>query len=402
VPDADLPVLLPENIKLTGLGSSPLAESPEFVNVICPLCGREARRETDTMDTFFDSSWYFVRYCSRKEEDPLDKENINYWMPVDQYIGGIEHAVLHLLYSRFFTRCLRDLGLVGFSEPFTNLLTQGMVCKETAKCPEHGWLSPEECKDGKCCLCARPVEIGRVEKMSKSKKNVIDPDSLITRFGADTMRLFSLFAAPPERDLEWSDKGVEGAYRFLNKIWNIVYKYNSEGHAGPAAGADGAQALVRKTHQTIRKVTEDIEKDYHFNTAIAALMELVNEISAFNPATAEDREAVKKAVESLLLMLAPFAPHISEELWEATGGSPSIFSRPWPVCDEALAKDDEIELVVQINGKLRAKIMAPAGLPQEEARRLALSDAKVREVLAGREPLKVIVAQGKLVNIVVK
>jgi leucyl-tRNA synthetase len=405
VPDDDLPVLLPEDIKLTGAGSSPLAESAGFANVMCPLCGRPARRETDTMDTFVDSSWYFMRYCSRRDEDPLDKANISYWMPVDQYIGGIEHAVLHLLYSRFFTRCMRDLGLVGFSEPFTNLLTQGMVCKETGKCSEHGWLSPEECKDGKCCVCGLPVETGRVEKMSKSKKNVIDPDSLINRFGADTMRLFSLFAAPPERDLEWSDKGVEGAYRFLNKVWNIVYKYISEAQAGigeAAGGGSSAAALMRKTHQTIRKVTEDIEKDYHFNTAIAALMELVNEISSFSPGTDEDRTAVKTAISNLLLMLAPFAPHICEELWEITGGNPSIFSHPWPVCDEALAKDDEIELVVQINGKLRAKLMVPAGLSDDSAKKLALDDPKIREILAGREPAKVIVVQGKLVNIVVK
>jgi leucyl-tRNA synthetase len=404
VPDDQLPVLLPEDIKLTGSGSSPLAESPDFVNVICPLCGRDARRETDTMDTFVDSSWYFVRYCSCKDEDALDKANISYWMPVDQYIGGIEHAVLHLLYSRFFTRCLRDLGLVGFSEPFTNLLTQGMVCKETGKCPDHGWLSPEECKDGKCCVCGLPVETGRVEKMSKSKKNVIDPDSLIHRFGADTMRLFSLFAAPPERDLEWSDKGVEGAFRFLNKIWSIAYKYNSEEQTSGASAPGGADAnaLLRKTHQTIRKVTEDIEKDYHFNTAIAALMELVNEISSFSPATSEDRDAVKTAVRNLLLMLAPFAPHICEELWETTGGNPSIFSHPWPVCDETLAKDAEIELVVQINGKLRAKLMTPVGLADEAAKKLALDDPKIKEFLAGREPAKVIVVQGKLVNIVVK
>jgi leucyl-tRNA synthetase len=405
VPDKDLPVLLPENIKLTGAGSSPLAESADFVNVVCPLCGRDARRETDTMDTFVDSSWYFVRYCSRKDEAALDKTNISYWMPVDQYIGGIEHAVLHLLYSRFFTRCMRDLGLFEFDEPFTNLLTQGMVCKETGKCAEHGWLSPEDIEDNKCSLCRLPVEIGRVEKMSKSKKNVIDPDALINRFGADTMRLFSLFAAPPERDLEWSDKGVEGAYRFLNKIWNIVYKYSSEAQAAAADSAAGnvtATSLLRKTHQTIRKVTEDIEKDYHFNTAIAALMELANEISAFSPSSDEDRAAVMTAIRNLLLMLAPFAPHICEELWEITGGNPSIFSHPWPVCDETLAKDDEIELVVQINGKLRAKIMVPAGLTDEGAKKRALEDPKIREILADREPVKVIVVQGKLVNIVIK
>jgi leucyl-tRNA synthetase len=406
VPEKDLPVILPEDIKLTGTGSSPLAESASFNKVICPLCGARARRETDTMDTFVDSSWYFLRYCSSKGEEPLDKTNIAYWMPVDQYIGGIEHAVLHLLYSRFFTRCMRDLGVLEFSEPFTNLLTQGMVCKETEKCAEHGWLSPEEVKGNKCSICEKPVETGRVEKMSKSKKNVIDPDALINRYGADTMRLFSLFAAPPERDLEWSDKGVEGAYRFLNKIWNIVYKYiagQQTPGAAPAAIQDPkAAALLRKTHQTIKKVTNDIEKDYHFNTAIAALMELINEISSFSPDSDEDRAVVMTAIRNMLLMLAPFAPHICEELWAAIGCAPGIFSHPWPVCDEALAKDDEIELVVQVNGKLRAKLAAPAGLSDESAKKLALDDQKIRDILAGRDLVKVVVVQGKLVNIVIK
>jgi leucyl-tRNA synthetase len=404
VPEKDLPVILPEDVKLTGTGGSPLAEHAAFVNVKCPKCGGDARRETDTMDTFVDSSWYFVRYCSRKEEDPLDKANIAYWMPADQYIGGIEHAVLHLLYSRFFIRFMRDLGLFSFSEPFTNLLTQGMVCKETSRCAEHGWLTPEEVKDNKCILCSRSVETGRVEKMSKSKKNVIDPDDLIGRYGADTMRLFSLFAAPPERDLEWSNKGVEGAYRFLNRVWNIVYKYGDQPVAAVPSGTENRKAvtLLRKTHQTIKKVTDDIEKDYHFNTAIAAMMELINEISSFNPDSDEEKEAVITAIRNMLLMLAPFAPHVCEELWHAVGGTPSIFSHPWPVCDEAMAKDEEIELVVQVNGKLRAKITASAGLTDEKARELALADPKIKEVLSGRELVKVVVVQGKLVNIVIK
>jgi len=403
IPEKDLPVILPEDIRLTGTGASPLAEAASFIAATCPKCGGAARRETDTMDTFVDSSWYFVRYCSRKDEEPLDGANIGYWMPVNQYIGGIEHAVLHLLYSRFFTRCMRDLGIVGFSEPFTNLLTQGMVCKETLRCPEHGWLFPEDMTAGKCALCEKPVEVGRVEKMSKSKKNVIDPDELIGRYGADTMRLFSLFAAPPERDLEWSDKGVEGAYRFLNKIWGIVYRHGTvSATAAGAISSSKALALLRKTHQTIRKVTDDIERDYHFNTAIAALMELINEISSFGVDSEEDRFAMSEAVRSMLLMLAPFAPHICEESWEAAGGEPSIFAQPWPEWDESLAEDEEVELVVQVNGKLRAKISAPAGLPDEKARELALADPKITELLQGRELVKVVVVKGKLVNIVVK
>jgi len=242
--------------------------------------------------------------------------------------------------------------------------------------------------------------------MSKSRKNVIDPDALINRYGADTMRLFSLFAAPPERDLEWSDKGVEGAYRFLNKIWNIVRKY-SDGQQIPETASSGVQnpkaaSLLRKTHQTIKKVTDDIEKDYHFNTAIAALMELINELSSFSPASDEDRAVVMTAIRNMLLMLAPFAPHICEELWINIGCEPGIFNQPWPVCDEALAKEDEIELVVQVNGKLRAKLSAPAGMSDEDAKKLALDDPKIMEILAGRDLVKVVVVQGKLVNIVIK
>ena len=402
VPEEELPVILPEDIKLTGVGASPLAESESFSKVACPKCGGAAKRETDTMDTFVDSSWYFLRYCSRRDEAPLDKSNISYWMPVDQYIGGIEHAVLHLLYSRFFTRCMRDLGVVSISEPFTNLLTQGMVCKETLKCAEHGWLFPEDAREGKCALCESPVEVGRVEKMSKSKKNVIDPDALINSYGADTMRLFSLFAAPPERDLEWSDKGVEGAYRFLNKVWSLVYRYGADAPKAVVSQSPGASALLRKTHQTIRKVTGDIEKDYHFNTAIAALMELINEIFSFNAESDSDRTVVRESIRNMLLMLAPFAPHICEELWEASGRSPSIFAHPWPQWDESLAKEDEIELVVQVNGKLRAKITAPAGLNEEDAKELAFLNPKIREMLEGRELVKVVVVKGKLVNIVIK
>ena len=403
VPERDLPVILPEDIKLTGTGGSPLAEAESFIKAACPACGRPARRETDTMDTFVDSSWYFVRYCSRKDEDPLDKTNIGHWMPVDQYIGGIEHAVLHLLYSRFFTRCMRDIGIVGVSEPFANLLTQGMVCKETLKCPEHGWLFTEDVKDNKCSLCENPVEVGRVEKMSKSKKNVVDPDALINRYGADTMRLFSLFAAPPERDLEWSDKGVEGAYRFLNKIWGIVYKHGANAEvAASSTGSTKAAALLRKTHQTIKKVTDDIEKDYHFNTAIAALMELINEISSFSPDSDEERAALATAIRNMLLMLAPFAPHVCEELWETIGGKPSIFAHPWPDWNGTLAKDETVELVVQVNGKLRAKISVLADLNDDKAKELALGDFKIAELLHGKELVKVVVVKGKLVNIVIK
>ncbi|HSW64060.1 MAG TPA: leucine--tRNA ligase [Dissulfurispiraceae bacterium] len=409
VPDDQLPVILPEDARLTGAGASPLAESPSFLNVRCPKCGGPARRETDTMDTFVDSSWYFIRYCSKKDEEPFARANTDYWMPVDQYIGGIEHAVLHLLYSRFFTRALRDFGIVGMGEPFKNLLTQGMVCKETWKCEEHGWLFPEEVESGACSRCGKPVARGRVEKMSKSKKNVIDPDALIQRFGADTMRLFSLFAAPPERDLEWSDKGVEGASRFIHKLWTAVHRNIEAVRAARDCAVDpatlqnaSAAALLRKTHQTIRKVTDDIEKDYHFNTAIAALMELVNEMTGFAPQHGADRAVLNCAIRNTLLMISPFAPHVAEELWAEIGEQGSVFEQSWPGWNAALAKDEEIELVVQVNGKLRAKILVPAGLSDAAARERALADAKVSEHTAGKQIVKIVVIQGRLVNIVVK
>ncbi|MFA5352933.1 MAG: leucine--tRNA ligase [Thermodesulfovibrionales bacterium] len=418
VPEKDLPVILPEDVTFSGKGGSPLKESESFIHVSCPSCGGAARRETDTMDTFVDSSWYFAAYClkkGQKSEGGIDllsavnnpQAEINHWMPVDQYIGGIEHAVLHLLYSRFFTKVMRDIGLLKTDEPFANLLTQGMVCKETWKCPEHDWLFPEEVEDGRCSKCGAEVVKGRVEKMSKSKKNVIDPDSLIRRYGADTMRLFSLFAAPPERDLEWSDKGVEGAFRFLNKVWTLAYRNRSRKTEDRAQNPDAsgltpqAAQLLRKTHQTIRKVTEDVEKDYHFNTAIAGLMELVNETSSFNPETEEDASVMAIAIRSTILMLAPFSPHITEELWSAMGEKESIFRQSWPEWDEALAKDEEVELVVQVNGKLRAKILVPAGLSEEDAKKAALGDERIREITADKEIKKVVVVKGKLVNIVV-
>jgi leucyl-tRNA synthetase len=393
VPEKDLPVILPEDVKFTGSGGSPLLESESFLHTNCPSCGGRARRETDTMDTFFDSSWYFVAYCLKDRnglslmgDESKDDSSarlaphalLDYWMPVDQYIGGVEHAVLHLLYSRFFTRVLRDLGILKVSEPFINLLTQGMVIKDGAK-------------------------------MSKSKGNVVDPDYLIDRYGSDTSRLFSLFAAPPERDLEWSDKGVDGAYRFLNRIWNLVYREQNAlkeataaGKGVPAmAGLSGAgRNLLRKTHQTIRKVTTDIEKEYHFNTAIAALMELVNEMNGFVPADAKDKQIMRFAVENTLLLLSPFTPHITEELWTHTGLESSISEKSWPAWDEEMAREEEVELVIQVNGKLREKVMVPCGLPDEEVKSRALAEQKITEVIGKQKIKKVIVIKGRLVNIV--
>jgi leucyl-tRNA synthetase len=403
VPEKDLPVILPEDVKVTGRGDSPL-KSPEFTSVKCPACGGQGRRETDTMDTFVDSSWYFIRYCHPKGDIDITSEEVKndiaYWMPVDQYVGGVEHAVLHLLYSRFFTRVLRDIGLVGFGEPFANLLTQGMVLKETLRCPEHGWLLPEEAKGGKCSMCGKPVEAGRSEKMSKSRKNVISPDAFCSRYGADTARLFSLFAAPPERDLEWSDRGVEGAYRFLGRVWNLVHS-NLEGLRAARSTGAADSPLVRKAHQSIRRVTNDIEREFHFNTAIAAMMELANEAGASPPSTEDDFGALRFAMETLLTLLWPFSPHIAEELWEALGNKPSMGQQPWPSWDEEMAREQEIELVIQINGKVRARMTIETGLQEEDIKRLALEDPRIKETIDGKPVRKMFVVRGRLVNIVV-
>ncbi len=407
VPEKHLPVLLPEIVKFNEEGGSLLFESEEFLIVNCPKCDGEARRETDTMDTFVDSSWYFVAFCLKegiaKNTQSLTLSSIDYWMPVDQYIGGVEHAVLHLLYARFFTKVMRDLGVVSVYEPFKSLLTQGMVCKETWKCHEHGWLLTEEVKGGRCKFCGLEVEMGRVEKMSKSKKNVVDSDLLINKYGADTLRLFSLFAAPPEKDLQWSDSAVEGAYRFLSRIWGNVYKsteHRTQSTEHMTPNPVHRTRLLRKTHQTIKKVTNDIDKDYHFNTAIAALMELLNEISSYKSETEDDQSVLRFSTESIVLMLAPFAPHISEELWEAIGNKSSIFEHSWPDWDKKLAKEDEIELVIQINGKLKTKLFVPVGLSDDDARDKALKEQKIKKILNGKEVKKIIVVKGRLVNIV--
>jgi len=418
VPEEDLPVILPENVSLTGKGESPLKYAEEFYKTKCPKCGGDARRETDTMDTFVDSSWYFIRYCSLHDEEAFHKEKIKYWMPVDQYIGGIEHAVLHLLYARFFTKVLRDLGIVPFDEPFQRLLTQGMVCMESYRCPEHDWLFPKEVKDGKCIHCGRDVQIGRVEKMSKSKKNIVDPDEMIETYGADTVRVFSLFAAPPEKDLEWSSQGVEGAHRFLKRVYSLFYKHHkwlkeTEGESiEPSVLSFRAElkkgeespsiSILSLIHRTIKRVTLDIEKEYQFNTAIARLMEFVNEFYHFEPKTDEERKVFKFALKKFLILLSPFAPHIAEELWQAIGEKGFILNEPWPEYDEELALERMIELVVQINGKVRSKIMIPQGLSDEEVTKIALDDEKVKQWIDGKEILKVIPVKGKLVNIVVK
>jgi leucyl-tRNA synthetase len=402
VPEKDLPVILPGDVEIKGEGGSPLARHEAFLHADCPKCGGPARRETDTFDTFVESSWYFARYaCPRFEKAPVDRAAVEYWMPVDQYIGGIEHAVMHLLYARFFTKVMRDLGLMTLDEPFTNLLTQGMVCMETASCPEHGWLFPEEVADGKCCKCGRPIVAGRIEKMSKSKKNVVDPDQLIARYGADTARLFSLFAAPPEKDLEWNEQGVEGCYRFLNRVWRAVFE-NTDlvADVGTATEADGpGRDLRRQIHRTIKKVSEDIEERLQFNTAIAAVMELVNAIYGFEQ---KDRHpaVVREALETVVRLLAPFVPHLSEELWKALGYEGGVEKAGWPRWEEAALVEDRKTIVVQVNGKVRGKVTVPADAADEEIRRAALQESNVTRFIEDKQVRKVVIVPGRLVNVV--
>ena len=407
VPEEDLPVVLPEDVDFSGGRVVPLAEIPSFYETTCPRCGRPARRETDTMDTFVESSWYFARFaCADYDEGMLDPERVNYWMPVDQYIGGIEHAVLHLLYARFYTKVLRDLGLLNVDEPFTNLLTQGMVCMETQRCPEHGWLLPEEVEEGRCRRCGAEVARGRVEKMSKSKKNVVDPEHLIERYGADTARLFSLFAAPPEKDLEWSDEGVEGAYRFLRRVWRLVaenigwLRATEPFSGGTITGA--ARALRRKTHETVRRVTTDIEERFHFNTAIAAAMELVNEMASFRPEDDTGRAVFREAVDMLLRVLGPMVPHMTEELWEALGHTVPLSDTPWPEADPSALQRDEITVVVQVNGKVRGRVAVAPDADESLVREAALADENVRRHLEGKTLVKTVWVPGRLVNLVVR
>jgi leucyl-tRNA synthetase len=397
VPDDQLPVVLPEIMEFTGRGDSPLAQVPEFVNVTCPTCGGPARRETDTMDTFVDSSWYFYRFCDpHNDQLPFDPAKARYWMPVDFYSGGVEHAILHLIYSRFFARVFRDLGMVDHAEPFAQLLTQGMVLKDGAI-------------------------------MSKSKGNVVDPDEMLQQYGADALRLYVMFVAPPEKEVEWTDAGLEGSFRFLARVWRLVDQWcEAVGGEGmvplDACECNAAERAVRrKTHETIRRVTVDIEERQHLNTAISALMELVNELYAFSdktrvgrpgkrgadddaidePERIETIAVMKEALESLVLLISPFAPHTAEELWERLGHPEGLTASPWPAFDGAVARAEQITIPVQVNGKLRSRFTVAADASEDELREAALADPVVQGFLAGKALRKVVVAGGKLVNVVV-
>jgi leucyl-tRNA synthetase len=372
VPEDQLPVVLPEDVEFTGTGS-PLQNIPEFYEVDCPKCGKPARRETDTFDTFVESSWYFNRYTCPDSHDAMFDQREAYWMPVDQYTGGIEHAILHLLYARFFQKVLRDFGLSAADEPFTNLLTQGMVLKDGAK-------------------------------MSKAKGNTVDPQELIERYGADTVRMFMMATAPPEMALEWSDEGVQGAYRFLKRLWNAVYEHVS---AGPAMAVDlsaldeGQAALRRKTHQTIRKVSDDIGRRYKFNTAVAAAMELLNTIKRLEDSSDAGRSVVQEALDAIILVLSPIVPHICHELWHALGHESAPVNEPWPAFDASALVQDMVEIVVQVNGKLRGRISVAADADTDSISELALADENVKRFVADKKIRKTIVVPGRLVNVVV-
>ena len=369
VPEKDLPVVLPLDVKITGKGRSPLEDVPSFVNVKCPKCGEPARRETDTMDTFVDSSWYFYRYCDpRNDRAPFAAAPVEKWFPMDQYIGGVTHAILHLLYTRFFTKFMRDIGLVSLDEPAANMFTQGMVLGA----------------DGSA--------------MSKSKGNTVDPEEMIAKYGADTCRLFVLFAAPPEKDMPWNESSVAGQRRFLERVFRFVTR-NADREIAQSDPAAGRRAL-RKLHQTIRKVTEDFNNRWHFNTSIAALMELLNTLQEEGPNLS--REAIDQILPPLVLLLAPFAPYIAEELWEQLGRGGPVFRQTWPCFDPELAKEDLAEVVVQVNGKVRTRLFVPFGTPQQELEKLALADSKAQPFVAGKQVVKVIVVPDKLVNIVVR
>jgi leucyl-tRNA synthetase len=376
VPDEDLPVELPLDIEFTGKGGSPLSKVESFVNTTCPDCGDPAKRETDTMDTFVESSWYFLRYASPKYTQGIfNKDEVSYWLSVDQYIGGIEHAILHLLYARFFTKALRDLGMCDLDEPFKNLLTQGMVIKDGTK-------------------------------MSKSVGNIVDPDDMIAKYGADTVRLFIMFAAPVNRDLDWSDEGVEGSFRFLNRVWRLIFDVYDKieqvkgKQVEPSKISKSAKELLTKVHKTIKKVTDDLDR-FQFNTAIAAVMELLNDTSRFKPDGQDDLPVLREAVEAMIRLLYPMAPHVSEELWHELGYENTLVDMQWITWNEELVQSAAINIVVQINGKVRSQITMDPDSDQDQMKEAALLDEKVQSFIAGKEPKKIIVVPKRLVNIVV-
>jgi leucyl-tRNA synthetase len=384
VPRDQLPVVLPEDVSFD-IPGNPLDRHPSWKHVDCPQCGGAARRETDTLDTFVDSSWYFVRFASAPADRPFDRSMAEQWLPVDQYIGGVEHAILHLLYARFWTRALERIGRIDVKEPFTGLFTQGMVTHETYKDPDGSWLAPEEVAEGKVVGTGAPVTVGRVEKMSKSKKNTVDPAPIVDQYGADAVRWFMLSDSPPERDLQWSEAGIEGAWRFIQRLWRLT-------DAVPSDGED--RELDRKLHKTIAGVAADIEA-LSFNKAVAKLYELANAIEKAPPSASRS-----EAARTLIRLVAPMVPHVAEEAWQRMGESGLVADAPWPAADPALLVDDEVTIAIQVNGKLRDTLTAPKGMPRDEIEALALGSDKIVRLLDGKPPRKVIVVPDRLVNLV--
>ncbi|GBD43102.1 Leucine--tRNA ligase [bacterium HR40] len=408
VPRDQLPVTLPYDVDFSKPGN-PLDRHPTWKYVDCPRCGRPARRETDTFDTFVESSWYFARYCSPDVTDaPFRRRDVDYWLPVDQYIGGVEHAVLHLLYARFFTRAMRDCGYLDLDEPFLGLFTQGMVTHLTFRDERGRWLQPDEVRRDEhgrwVTLDGRPAIPGRVEKMSKSKKNVVDPQRIIEAYGADTARLFMLSDSPPERDLEWTEAGIDGAFRYINRLWRLVEErlplLPPVGTPPGEPGNEAEAALKRLVHRSIRRVTEAFER-FHFNKAVALVREFTNGIEAFEPATAPGRALLREALETLVALIEPMVPHLAEELWQKLGHQRLLAESPWPVADPAWTREETVRLAVQVNGKRRAEIEVTPDASEDEMREIALADPAVQRALAGREPKRVIVVPGRIVNVVV-
>jgi leucyl-tRNA synthetase len=406
VPESDLPVRLPDDVDFKQPGN-PLDRHPTWKHTLCPSCGGKAVRETDTFDTFFESSWYFARFCSPHATVPLDRAAVDYWLPVDQYIGGIEHAILHLLYSRFFTRALRRCGYLGIDEPFDGLMTQGMVCHETYRSETGEWLAPDAVerqgeqvvtRDGRA-----PVTVGRSEKMSKSKKNVVDPEGIIDVYGADTARLFMLSDSPPDRDLEWTEAGIEGAWRFINRLWRLVEDAAAASAQGPEPVAtDPARGLQlrREMHRAIARVTDDLDK-FGFNRAVARIRELTNAIADFPGTDAAGLALRREALAAVITLIAPMTPHLAEELWQRLGHAGLVADEPWPAADPAMLVEERVTLGVQVNGKLRGTLELARDAQDEDVRAAALALPKVASAIAGRPPRSVIVVPNRIVNVVI-
>jgi leucyl-tRNA synthetase len=397
VPEADLPVVLPDDVILDEPGN-PLERHPTWKNVDCPTCGKAARRETDTFDTFFESSWYFARFCSPQAETAFDREAADYWLPVDQYIGGIEHAVLHLLYSRFFTRALKQCGYLGIKEPFEGLLTQGMVCHETYQDAQGNWLFPEEAEtaDG-------PVTVGRSEKMSKSRKNVIDPAAIIDSYGADTARLFMLSDSPPGRDLDWTDAGIEGAWRYVNRLWRIVHQPRAPIAALDAARpdnlSDGADRILKSLHKTVDGVSQDLEK-FHFNKAVARIREFTNELEGFTFSDSGADWVRRQGLETIVCLIGPMMPHLAEELWHSLGHETLLVDSPWPQADSTMLIEESVTIGVQVNGKLRGTVDLPKDCDEQTAKEAALALENVQTAIGAGAIRKVIVVPNRIINVV--